>query len=162
MYALDRVLVGVVKRLQDLQRAQEYGVYHLPQSKWDGGDMDYLAIFLNGKLRKQLALSADSNSIICLNPEGLDGKGAVCYYAEVYGYELAYRYQIIPSEAHHPRAHEIYYWLKLGPLQDCKPPIENVSGRRFSFIQTSWERFVSARQISHLYPKTALVSARSA
>ena len=162
MYAQDRVLVGVVKRAQDLRCAREGGWYRIPLSKWRGEETEYLALFLNGKMRK---LWAGAGGALARKPRpctSLVGRGAICYFAEVLGYELAYRYQLLPQETDHPRAREVYCCLKLGYLQERLPPIVNDGGHRFSFIRTNWERFTHARRISQLFGDRSLALTWSA
>ena len=162
MYAQDRVLVGVVKRAQDLRCAREGGWYRIPLNKWRGEETEYLALFLNGKLRKLRAGARMAPTRKCGVSGSLDRRGAIFYFAEVLGYELAYRYQLLPQEADHPRSREVYCCLKLGYLQERQPPIVNDGGHRFSFIRTDWRRFVHARRISQLFGDPSAAVARSA
>lgn len=160
MYAEDRVLVGVIKRAQDLLCARERGWYRIPLRRWRDEEATYLALFLNGKLRAKM--NADGGRAPRLLAKPADGRGAICYFAELRGYELATRRQLLPDERDHPRARELYCCLQLGPLRACQPPIINDGGHRFSFIRTSWGHFVNARRISQLFGETRLPLARSA
>lgn len=162
MYADDRVLVGVVKNLQDLCLAYERGWYRIPIRRWHNDEMEYLAIFINGKLRKKCA---EECGRIVQNSEFWnfeEGRGAICCYAEVLGYELAYRHHLLPQQADHPRAHEVYCCLKLGEIRERIPPIVNMNRYRFSFIKTNWERFTYARRIAQLFGNQTATLAQSA
>ncbi len=132
MYPEDRVLVGVVNRQRDLAYIRDAHWYRLPQAQFpDGLAVDYLAFFLSRAFRER--------------------NGGVYYYARCRGVELARRRDLLPDEAAHPRAEAVYYKVQIGALYEKIPPILNLSRRPVSFIFTTWDRFVSARQISDLY-----------
>lgn len=131
----DSVLVGVIGRKRDLTIAREQRWYRIPQARMPRGvTAEYLAFFLGGK-------SFGENS------------GAIHYYAKRVGLELHYRYELLPDEADHKRANEVYYQVQLGELQVKTPPIVNSTKRRFAFIYTTWDRFVTARTLVDLYSK---------
>ena len=129
MYPEDRVLVGVINRKRDLNYAIEQHWYRIPVKRLHRGiDTEYVAFFLSGKTFKEMS-------------------GGVHYFAQVHGYELAYRHQLLPKEASHPRADDQYYRLSLGELQIKQPPILNPTHRPISFIFTTWDRFLLATTI---------------
>ena len=129
----DRVLVGVINRKRDLIQAQQNRWYRIPQKQMSHGiNADYLAFFLSGRVFKER-------------------RGGIHYYAAIRGLELAYRRDLLPTEADHPRADEVYYRVALGPLEDKTPPVLNPTGRTISFIRTTWDRFIHASVISDLY-----------
>jgi hypothetical protein len=76
---------------------------------------------------------------------------AIHFYARRTGHELVRRVDLLPDEADHPRADERYYRIQLGPLRRKDPPILSVRWRRITFIQTTWDRFVVAREVNDLY-----------
>lgn len=134
MFPEDRVLVGVINRKRDLEVVQQEGWYRIPQSRMPRGvNAEYLAFFLS-KAFKEL-------------------NGSIPYYAERKGLELAYRRDLLPKEADHPRAGEVYYKVQLGELISKTPPIQNVTKRRLGFIYTTWDRFVKANVVADLYSK---------
>lgn len=153
MYADDRVLVGVIQNIQDLKLMLQHGEYRIPVKRWQLEEMEYLAFFLNAKLRKKwlLDISSEANQLHEQNIR--NDIGAVCFFAGVLGYELAYRAYILPHETNHPRANDIYYCFKLGRVRELQPPILNESKNRFSFIRTNWRRLTTARHIGQLYTK---------
>ena len=153
MYADDRVLVGVLQNIQDLQLTLQHGEYRIPVKRWQLEEMEYLAFFLNAKLRKQWLLDICPETNQLHRQDSRNDIGAVCFFAEVFGYELAYRFHILPHETNHPRANDIYYCFKLGQVRELKPPILNESRNRFSFIRTNWRRLTTARHIGQLYAK---------
>ncbi len=79
--------------------------------------------------------------------------GGIYYYAERTGLELAYRKDLLPKEADHPRAEQVYYKVQLSGLIEKNPPVLNPTRRTIGFIYTTWDRFVQAQQISDLYSK---------
>lgn len=132
MYPEDRVLVGVINRKRDLVAARDEHWYRIPQARMDRRvNAEYLGFFLSRGFGK-------------LN-------GAVQYYAERRGLELATRADLLPDEASHKRAGEVYYKVSLGELVPKQPPIENPTRRPISFIFTTWDRFIHARVIRDLY-----------
>jgi len=133
MFPEDRLLVGVINRKRDLTIAREEGWYRIPQRKMPRGiNAEYLAFFLSGTVFKERS-------------------GGIHYYAERKGLELAYRRDLLPREADHPRAGEVYYKVQLGEFIEKSPPILNPDRRTITFIHTTWDRFVHARHIGDLY-----------
>ncbi len=131
----DRVLVGVINRKRDLIAARDGHWYRIPQARLARGVyFEYLAFFLSG------------------SPFGAES-GTIRYFAERTGHELAYRRDLLPAETSHRRASEVYYRIGLGPLMDKLPPVRNATRRPVSFIYTTWDRFVVAREIVDLYSK---------
>jgi hypothetical protein len=61
------------------------------------------------------------------------------------------RVDLLPDQANHPRAEESYFKLQLGPLRQKEPAIVSLRWRRITFIQTTWDRFVAAREINDLF-----------
>ncbi|MAS33240.1 MAG: hypothetical protein CL610_04495 [Anaerolineaceae bacterium] len=133
MYPDDRVLVGVITRKKDLKLAHDHGWYRVPQSKMPRGvHAEYVAFFLSSRV----AGKPDSG---------------IYYYARRDGVELAYRRDLLPDEANHPRADEVYYQVQLADWREKVPPILNPTRRTVAFIYTTWDRFVHAREIKDLY-----------
>ncbi len=133
MFPDDRVLVGVIKRKKDLKLARNQHWYRIPQARMQRGvHAEYLAFFLSGKVAGQ--------------PES-----GIYYFAERAGLELAYRRDLLPDEADKPTANEVYYKVQLRNWQPKTPPVLNTTNRAFSFIHTTWDRFVHAREIRDLY-----------
>jgi hypothetical protein len=132
MHPDDRVLVAVVNRLQDFEIARDQGWYRVPEQKASRGVyFEYVAFYFTGAFGRQ--------------------GWAVHHYARRLGHELATRRELLPDEAHHPRAGEHYYKLQLGPLQRRDPPIVSLRWRRVTFIHTTWDRFEAAEEINDLF-----------
>jgi hypothetical protein len=133
MYPHDQVLIGAITRKKDLLLAQEQHWYRIPQQRMKRGVLaKYLAFFLN----RRLAPGEHSG---------------IYYFAERDGVELAYRRDLLPDEAGHARADEVYYRVALKDFQAKQPPILNPTNRSFAFIHTTWDRFLKAREIKDLY-----------
>lgn len=132
MFPEDRVLVGVINRKADLQLAQEQRWYRIPQARFPRGiHAEYIAFFLSRAFKEQ--------------------NGAIHFFAERTGLELAYRRDLLPDETQHPNANESYYKVQLGVLQVKQPPILNPTKRTITFVHTTWDRFVRANEIKDLY-----------
>jgi hypothetical protein len=133
MFAEDRVLIGVVRRKRDLAYARDQHWYRIPQAQLPKGvNAEYIALFLSGAVFKERS-------------------GGIHYYAEKRGLELVRRRDLLPEESDHPRADDVYYQVQLGDLIEKNPPVLNPSRRIISFVYTTWDRFVKAREISDLY-----------
>jgi hypothetical protein len=134
MYPEDRVLIGVINSKRDLQLAQEEHWYRIPQEQMPKGvDTEYLGFFLSGAVFKQ------------------QNHGVFYYGRCTGGVELAHRRDLIPHEADHARAEQVYYKVMVQPLKEKLPPILNPTRRKFSFIKTTWDRFVRAEVLKDLY-----------
>lgn len=133
MYPEDRVLVGVMPHPRDLDLAREQHWYRVPvKSAPKGIHAEYVAFYFTQAF-------------------GPDLRWAIHYYARRTGHELVRRVDLLPEEAEHPRANDLYYKLQLGPLREKQPPIVSLRWRRITFIQTTWDRFVAAREINDLF-----------
>ncbi len=78
---------------------------------------------------------------------------SISYYAPVLGYRTVCRRDLLPDEADHPRADELYYRLDLGPLEALPHPIPSDKLRRVTFIPTTLSRLLRAREINDLWDK---------
>jgi hypothetical protein len=136
MFPEDRVIIGVINRKRDLDYARQDHWYRIPQTQMPRGvHAEYLAFFLSGKVFK-------------------DQSGAIHHYARVTGIELVYRRDLLPAEAGHPRAGDVYYRIGLGDLLPKEPPIRNPTRRPIAFVYTTWDRFVSAAVVADLYSRS--------
>jgi hypothetical protein len=134
MFPDDRVLVGVINRKRDLMYAQNDHWYRVPQKQFPHGlQAEYVALFLSKAFKER--------------------NGGIYYFALWRGIELVHRKDLLPNEADHARADEVYYKIQLGDLKEKDPPVLNPTRRTVSFIYTTWDRFVHAQQVSDLYSK---------
>jgi len=134
MFPEDRVLVGVMPDPADLEIVQTRQWYRIPakNAPRTGIEAEVLAFYLTRKFPENMRYS-------------------IPYYARRTGHELVRRVDLLPDQPDHPRADEQYYMIQLGPLKKKDPPIVSVRWRRITFIQTTWDRFVSAREVNDLY-----------
>ncbi len=132
MYPEDRVLVGVINRKRDFEKAQVEHWYRVPTRKMPQGiHAEYVAFFLSKAFG--------------------DLNGGIHYYTRRTGTELAHRRDLLPEEANHPHADDTYYKLQFGDLRRKDPPILNPTRRPITFIYTTWDRFTQAQVIADLY-----------
>ncbi len=133
MYPEDRVLVGVMPDPRDLEIAREKQWYRIPARQLpDGIHAEYLAFYFTKRF-----------------PETL--RWAIHFYARRTGHELVRRVELLPDEPKHPRANDLYYLIQLGPLRTKIPPIVSRRWRRITFINTTWDRFVTATEVNDLF-----------
>ncbi len=132
-HAADRVLVSVLTTNADFEIARDRGWYRIPERHAPSsvGDAAVLAFYFTAAFD--------------------DEKWAIHWFAEVRGYELVRRRDLLPDQPAHPRAEELYYKMQLGPLIRREPPIPSLRWRRITFLETTWDRFNAAEEINDLY-----------
>lgn len=117
----------------DLDIAREQHWYRVPVKHAPAGiHAEYVAFYFTGKYPPDL-------------------RWAIHYYTRRTGHELVRRVDLLPDQPNHPRAQEMYYRLQLGALKRKEPPIVSLRWRRITFIQTTWDRFVAAREVNDLF-----------
>jgi len=79
-----------------------------------------------------------------------DEKWSINYYAATIAWEIVPRIQLLPEEADHRRADDLYYKVHLGELRRLPHPVVSRKWRRVTFIVTHWERLEKAYEISEL------------
>ncbi len=132
MYPEDRVLVAYVPQPADFEIVRQAGWYRIPQKHAPKGlHAEYFAFYFGRRF----------------GPE----KWAIHYYAAQLGHELTTRLALFPEQPDHPRAHEMYYKVQLGPLQKLAQPIVSLRWRRVTFLHTTWDRFQDATEINDLF-----------
>lgn len=132
MYPEDRVLVAYLPQPADFEIVQTAGWYRIPQKHAPKGlHAEYFAFYFGRRF----------------GPE----KWAIHYYAPQLGNELTTRLALFPQQPDHPRAHEMYYKVQLGPLQKLSQPIISLRWRRVTFLHTTWDRFRDATEINDLF-----------
>ena len=126
------VLVAVMNNRRDFEIARDQGWYRIPLKRAPRQvGADYLAFYQTK----------------AFGPE----KWAVNYYAPIKRYRIVTRAELLPEEADHPRAHDRYYKVEIGPLQRLPRPIPSRRLRRITFIPTTLGRLLSAREINDLW-----------
>ena len=133
-YSLKRtVLVAVVNNQADLRRAASEGWYRIPQRRAPRRvGADYLAFYQTGAFGSE----AEART--------------VSYYAAVRRYQLLSRAELLPDEADHARAEAYYFRIEIGPLMRLARPVPATTFRRLTFIHTTLERLLNAKDVTEL------------
>ncbi len=125
------ILVAVIGDPRDLEIARLLGWYRIPlKSAPKVVAADYLAFY-------QTAAFGEN-------------KWRIDYVAAVRGNELTTRVELLRDEPDHPRAHEEYYKLALGPLERLPQPIVADKWRRVTFLYSTGEYFLRAKTLHDL------------
>jgi hypothetical protein len=136
VYDSQRVLVAVVPSLADWERICREGWYRIPLRRAPARiGADYVA-FYHPKCFGEL-------------------RWTIHYYAPIRRYGVVSRRILLPQEAGHPRADELYYKLELGPLQRLPRPIPSIKLRRVTFIHTDLDTLLQANEIGDLWQREA-------
>ena len=130
------VLVAVVTQARDLARAQAEGWYRLPLAHAPPRlGCEVLALYQTGAW-------------------GAEGR-CVRWWGWVQGMRVRRRRELLPDEADHPRADDLYLCFDLGPLRALGRPVPARRLRRVVFIPTTWGRLVQADDVAQLWPRPA-------
>ncbi|MFN2148952.1 MAG: hypothetical protein ACK2T2_11210 [Anaerolineales bacterium] len=127
----DLILVAILPEPRDLEILRVLGWYRIPLERAPKSPhVDWLAFYLPGAF-----------------PEG---RWSVRYAARVLGVELVRRKELLREEVDHPRAEDPYLKFQLGPLFELKHPVPARKWRRFTFLYTTGERLLQARDVRDL------------
>lgn len=129
----ERVLVVVVPKLRDWELVLNEHWYRIPVE------------------HAPSRLSANYLAFYHTRNSGV--RWTIGHYAAVTGYHLLKRRELLPGEAKHPRAEHLYYKIELGPLQALPKPIPSLKLRRITFIPTTLNRLLQAKEISDLWER---------
>jgi hypothetical protein len=125
------ILVAVTNNPRDLEIARLLGWYRIPlRSAPKVVAVDYLAFYQTAAFG--------------------EGKWRIDTIAPVKGHELTTRAELLQDEADHPRAHQEYYKIQIGPLISLPQPIQAEGWRRITFFYTTGEYLLAARTIREL------------
>jgi hypothetical protein len=131
------VLVAVINNAADLRRAADEGWYRIPQRRAPRRiGADFLAFYL----------TAGCGDV--------DLAHKVPYFAPTRRYQLLTRAELLPEECTHPRAHDYYYRVEIGPLQQLEHPVSAHSYHRVTFIHTTLERLLAAEDVLDLFRRS--------
>lgn len=131
MYPEDRVLVGFVRGPEQFARIVRERWYHMPAAHAPKGRYAEVIAFYFGAAFG-------------------DQRYTIRAFATNVGQELVRRRALFPEAPDHPRADDVYLRLALGPIQWRDTPIVSLRWRRITFIHTTWDRFVNAREVGDL------------
>ncbi len=130
------ILVAVLPGQRDFDIARLFGWYRIPlKSAPKVISVDYLAFY---------------------QPKAF-GEGErwqIAYVAEILGHELTRRRDLLRDEPDHPRAHEEYFKLQIGALQQLERPIPAGDWKRITFFYTTGDQFQDAQTINDLVIKS--------
>ncbi len=125
------VLVAIINNPRDLEIARLLGWYRIPlRTAPKVIAVDYLAFYQTGAFG--------------------DEKWCIQYIAPVRGHELTTREELLKTEKNHPRAHEEYYKIQVGPLERLPNPVQAETWRRITFLYTTGEYLMKAKTINEL------------
>lgn len=128
------VLIGVINRRKDFYLLESAGFYRIPVARAPREiEVPYLAFFLSRQFGN-------------LN-------GTIAYYARCGGHELVRRRDLLPREATHPRANDLYFRMAVQSLTPLHPPIYNPNKRPFAFMFTTLRQLQRARTLADLTRK---------
>jgi hypothetical protein len=126
------ILIAVMTSNRDLEIARILGWYRIPfRFAPKVVDVDYLAFYQTGAF-------------------GANRRWQIETFAEVRGHELTTRGELFKEEIDHPRAHEEYFKMQLGPLQTLETPIPADKWKRITFLYTTGELFLKAKVVDDL------------
>lgn len=127
----DLVLVAILPEPRDLEIARVLGWYRIPlKSAPKMIRVDWIAFFLTAAFGEE--------------------RWSVRYLAPILGHELVSRSELLGAESDHPATHEPYYKVNLGPVVQLARPIPAKHWRRFTFVYTTGEKLLVARDVKDL------------
>jgi hypothetical protein len=127
----DLILVCVLPGPRDLEIARLLGWYRIPfRTAPKVVAVDGLAFYQPGTF-------------------GESG-GQIEYLAQVRGYELTTRAELLRDEPEHPRAKEEYFKVQLGPLERLARPVIADKWKRLTFLYTTGEYLLKAQTLNDL------------
>lgn len=130
------ILVAILPSQRDFDIARLFGWYRIPlKSAPKVISVDYLAFYQTKSF-------------------GDAARWQIVYVAEILGHELTHRRDLIRDEPDHPRAHEEYFKLQIGPLQRLEQPIPAKDWKRITFFYTTGEMFQGAQTVNDLVVKS--------
>jgi len=129
------ILVAILPSQHDFDIARLFGWYRIPlKTAPKVISVDYLAFY-------QTKAFGDAK------------KWQIAYVAEILGHELTHRAELLRDEPDHPRAHEEYFKIQIGPLQRLAQPLPASDWKRITFFYTTGEQFKTAETVSDLVIK---------
>ncbi len=130
------ILVAILPSQRDFDIARLFGWYRIPlKSAPKVISVDYLAFYQTKAF-------------------GESERWQIAYVAEILGHELTYRRDLIRDEPDHPRAHEEYFKLQIGPLERLNKPVPSGDWKRITFFYTTGHHFQTAHTVNDLVIKS--------
>ena len=127
----DLVLIGVVKRREDLDHIREDLWYRIPAHLSFRRFPRYLAVYPTARCGS--------------------GGGGISFYSPIRKITRRRRIDLLPGEKLHPRAEEYYWKLHLGQPRRLTRRIENRLRRRITFAYTTRKKLIQAHEVGELF-----------
>jgi hypothetical protein len=128
----DLVLVAFIPTPKDMEIARLLGWYRIPlRTAPKVIAVDWLAFYQPASFGKQ-------------------HKWCIEWAAPVHGHELTTRGELFKDQLEHPRSREEYFKVQLGPLAALPHPVRAGKWKRVTFLYTTGEKLLSAKQITQL------------
>lgn len=115
----DIVLVAILPDPKDLDIARMLGWYRIPLKS------------------APKVVSVDCLAFYQTSAFGDEDRWSIKMVAPVKGHELTTRAELFRDQPEHPRAHEEYYKIQIGPLIELNKPIQADKWRRITFFYTT-------------------------
>jgi hypothetical protein len=129
----ERVLVAVMNNVRDWKIACDQGWYRIPVKRAPKRiGADFLAFYFTGAFP-------------------LEQRHRVLFYAPIQAYRLVTRAELLPAEANHPRARDLYFRIEMGNMQQLERPVVSDKLRRITFISTTLYKLLHASEITELW-----------
>lgn len=126
------ILVAYLPARKDLDIARMLGWYRIPlKTAPKIIEVDYFAFYQG-------------------NQFGNEHRWQIEYLAAYKGHELTTRADLLRDEPDHPRAHEEYFKIQIGPLTRLDSPVLAGSWKRITFLYTTGNLFNRARIVNDL------------
>ena len=127
----DLILVAYLPGPRDLEIARLLGWYRIPlRTAPKVISVDYLAFYQPASFGER--------------------RWQISTIAPVRGHELVTRAELLRDQVDHPRAHEEYFKVQLGPLRNLPNPIISQKWKRITFFYTTGEYLLQAETINDL------------
>jgi hypothetical protein len=128
----DMILVAFLPSQRDFEIARVLGWYRIPlRTTPKVVAVDWLAFYQPASF-------------------GKEHRWRVEWVAQVRGHELTTRGELFKDELDHPRAHQEYFKIQLGPLSALPRPVQVGNWKRMTFIYTTGERLLNAETLADL------------
>lgn len=142
MKPLDQGLVAIIPSIADMAIARDQGWYRIPVSS----------------MEKPFKKHGLPRWIAFYQPKVFgDEAFAVNYYAHIKKITEVSRFDLFPNEVDHESCQKRYYKLELSSLEKLISPIPSQQLRRITFIRTTWEKLLNAKEINDLWDKSTAV-----
>ncbi|MBX7154062.1 MAG: endonuclease domain-containing protein [Bacteriodetes bacterium] len=76
---------------------------------------------------------------------------SIKYYGKIERVEIKKRIELLPNETLHKRKDESYYQIYLKTIDECPNNIVSYKGRRTTFIATTYDKLINAKEYNDLF-----------